>query len=124
MSRQLTCPACGETDELTGRPGPDGIQITCDTCGADWLRDAAPATCASCGETELVHRPQATTAYSRGTQVSIVGWRQLPLCVTCDAPMLSRSLAGKPIPNGYRPAAMTRHDPGEPPADEITILPR
>lgn len=123
MHRQLVCPVCGEAEELTGQPGEDGIRITCDRCGASWLRDAAPATCATCGGTELEHRPQPTTAYSRGTQVSIVGWRQVPLCVDCDAPMLSRSLAGKPVPNSYRPAAMQRREPGDE-ADQVSILPR
>jgi hypothetical protein len=124
VSRQLACRSCGETDELTGQPSPEGIRITCGQCGDSWLRDTAAATCATCGGTELEARPQATTAYSRGTQVSIVGWRQVPLCVTCDAAMLSRSYAGKAVPPGYQPAAVERRDPGGPPSDQVTILPR
>lgn len=123
MSRQLTCPSCGETEELTGAPGPDGITITCDRCGASWFRDVAAAECATCGGTELEHRPQPTTAYSRGTQVSIVGWRQVPLCAVCDAAMLSHSLAGKPVPNDYVPAAVERRSPGQQPGHG-SILPR
>lgn len=121
MSRPLVCPACGEEEDLTGDATPDGIEITCGRCGAAWPRDAGPATCASCGGTEIEHRPQAVTAYSRGTQVSIVGWRQVPLCVHCDAEMLSRSLAGKPVPHAYVPAAVQRGDRGD---GDTTILPR
>lgn len=106
MIRHIVCPACGETDELTGSPGPDGIQITCDRCSATWLRDAAPVSCRRCGRADVVFRPQALTGYSRGTQVSILGWRHIPLCPGCDAGMLTRSLSGKPIPTGFRPAAL------------------
>ena len=124
MSRQLVCPSCGEVDDISGHAGPDGIEITCDRCGTRWLRDAAAAGCATCGGTDLARRPQAITAYSRGTQVSIVGWRHVPLCVTCDGPMLSRSLAGKAVPHSYRPAAVERREPGERPDADITILPQ
>jgi hypothetical protein len=37
--------------------------------------------------------------------------------------MLSRSLVGKPVPNNYRPAAMTRRDPGQD-TDRHSVLPR
>lgn len=125
VSRQLVCPSCGEAEELTGQPSPEGIRVTCDRCGASWLRDRTSDVCATCGGTELEARPLPTTAYSRGTQVSIVGWRQVLLCVTCDAAMLSRSLAGKLIPNTYRPAATERRNPGDDQApDQGSILPR
>jgi hypothetical protein len=123
VTRQLVCPSCGESDDLSGRRTAEGIVITCEVCGMEWPRDAAPATCATCGGTDLEERPQPDTAYSRGTQVSIVGWRTVVLCVSCDADMLSRSLAGKPIPSGYQPAARHRREPGEP-GDEVSILPR
>jgi hypothetical protein len=123
MMRQLVCPSCEETEELSGRATDEGIRITCERCGTAWLRDAAPEACATCGGTDLQERPQPVTAYSRGTQVSVVGWRTVPLCVSCDADMLSRSLAGKPVPSGYRPAAKQRREPGDT-APELTILPR
>lgn len=123
MTRQLSCAACGEEEELTGHRDEEGIRITCDRCGTSWLRDAAQTTCATCGGTDLEHRPQPTTAYSRGTQISIVGWRQIPLCAACDADMLSRSLAGKPVPNHYRSAAKSRREPGQD-TDPHSILPR
>lgn len=121
---QQRCPACGEIEDLSGRPTDNGIRITCGKCGTDWLRDAAPATCATCGGADLQQRPQPVTAYSRGTQVSIVGWRTVALCVSCDADMLSRSLAGKPVPSSYLPAARQRRDPGRAAGDQGSILPR
>jgi hypothetical protein len=123
MMRHL-CPACGESEDLSGRPTDEGIRITCEKCGTDWLRDAAPVGCATCGGTDLQDRPQPVTAYSRGTQVSIIGWRNVPLCVSCDADMLSRSLAGKPVPSSYLPAAKQLRDPGGTVGDQGSILPR
>lgn len=122
MIRHIVCPACGETEELTGSPGPDGIEITCDKCAATWLRDAAPVVCAKCGRDEVVFRPQALTGYSRGTQVSILGWRHIPLCPVCDTEMLTRSLSGKPLPTGYRPLALDPDTATNP--DDRDIRPR
>lgn len=50
---------------------------------------AAVAECPSCGEGEelrgsLLKRPQSMTRHSRGTRLSIIGWRDVPLCCTCD----------------------------------------
>lgn len=54
-------------------------------------------------------RPQTLTAFSRGTQLSILGWRELPLCAVCDRDELMRSMDGAaPIGAGYVPAAMER----------------
>jgi hypothetical protein len=124
VHRQIVCPACGEAEELTGQPGPDGIQITCDTCGAAWPRDAALVRCATCGGTDVTFRPQPLTAYSRGTQVSIVGWRHVPLCASCDAGMLDHLFTGKPLPTGYISAAAQRQDPGSERGGNYSILPR
>lgn len=104
MPQEFSCPACGEAEDLTGERRPDGIHLTCGACGHRWPRDVARA-CATCGGTQLYERMQALTQYSRGTQLSVVGWHQVPLCATCDAAMLARSSEGKPIPHAYRPAA-------------------
>lgn len=105
MATDFVCPTCGETEELRGERGPDGLCIVCEKCGARWTRDTTPA-CATCGGRERVTRPRAVTQYSRGTQLSIVGWQDIPLCVTCDEEMLRRSTdAGGPVPSDYRPAA-------------------
>jgi hypothetical protein len=114
VPRNIACPHCGEEENLADSPGPQGIQITCESCGASFPRDAA-ASCATCGGAELVQRPRALTQYSRGTQLSITSWNQAPLC-------MSRSGEGKPIPPHYQPAAAFRRDP-DGPAD-TQIIPR
>lgn len=104
----LKCPNCGEDVNLQGSPGKAGIRITCGTCGHSWDRDARPR-CATCGGHDIVSRPQTLTAYSRGTQLSVLGWRELPLCAVCDREELMRSTDGAaPLAADYVPAAMVR----------------
>jgi hypothetical protein len=113
VARVLDCPACGEDDDLQGRPTGRGIEITCGRCGHAWLRDTAP-TCATCGSGDLVFRPRPLTAFSRGTQLSILGWQNVPLCTTCDAAALHKSTqAGAPLPAEYRPAALKTEVPSD-----------
>lgn len=102
----LTCPACGETTNLRGTRTEEGIRITCQQCRYEWNRDTRPR-CATCGGDDIVPRPQTLTAFSRGTQLSVLGWRNVPLCATCDGEELMRSTrAGGPLAAGYRPAAL------------------
>lgn len=55
------------------------------------------------------------TQFSRGTQLSIVGWQNVPLCLRCDAAAVTRSTeSGGPLHASYRPAAMY-HDAEEEP---------
>jgi hypothetical protein len=121
MPRNIVCPHCGEEERLLGRRGPEGIEITCESCSATFPRDAE-STCATCGGKEVVQRPRALTQYSRGTQLSITGWSQILLCVACDAAMVARSGEGKPIPQHYMSAATVRRDPDDP--VDTKILPR
>jgi hypothetical protein len=121
VPRNITCPHCGEGENLAGGPGPQGIQITCESCGASFPRYAA-VSCATCGGAELVQRPRALTQYSRGTQLSITSWNQALLCMSCDAEMLNRSGEGKSIPPHYQPAAAFKRDT-DGPAD-TQIIPR
>jgi predicted nucleic-acid-binding Zn-ribbon protein len=72
MQSAIACPKCGESEELTGSPSPDGIRIRCGRCDAEWLRDSATQMCATCGGNELEARSRALTQFSRGTQLSIV----------------------------------------------------
>ena len=107
MAREIICPRCGETDELSGEQTPDGIRIHCDTCGESWMRDAAATRCATCGGGDLVERPRAHTQYSRGTQLSIVGMSEVLLCRQCDARMVEWSEgSARAVPFNYRPAAL------------------
>ncbi|MFG2682383.1 hypothetical protein [Streptomyces sp. NPDC048392] len=100
MASVTACPACGEAEELRGTPVDDDIQVTCLKCRAQWMRGGR--RCVSCGGQDIVRRPQAMTRHSRGTQLSIIGWRELPLCRTCDAAALETSISQNvPVPSDY-----------------------
>lgn len=106
MGRVLDCPGCGEDEDLAGEATADGIRIRCGSCGTSWMRDTAPV-CATCGGDRIVFRPRTMTQFSRGTQLSVVGWQDVPLCLHCDEAALTRSMdSGGPLPSGYVPAAM------------------
>jgi len=106
MGRHIVCPGCGEAEELMGSQSPEGIRIRCEKCETEWLRDAEPERCATCGGTEVVQRQRALTQFSRGSQLSIVGFTAVPLCRVCDAEMLAWAHAGRAVPFNYRPAAL------------------
>ncbi|MDK1342066.1 hypothetical protein QNO09_01780 [Streptomyces sp. 378] len=135
MAAVTACPACGENEELRGEPSDGDIKVTCLTCGAQWMRGGL--RCASCGGQDIVHRPQAMTRHSRGTQLSIIGWRELPLCRSCDAEALHSSISQNiPVPSDYvaaclgaaqRPAApaapQSQEAPSPAPADSREVPP-
>jgi hypothetical protein len=101
------CPSCGTADEVSGRrdAGTDDIRLTCGRCGASW--DRGERRCATCGGRELTNRAQAMRRHSRGTQLSIVGWRDVVLCVRCDAEVLgSVGTRQTPIPEEYVSSAL------------------
>lgn len=107
MAPQITCPECGETDDLSGRETKRGIRIKCGKCGASWLRDEQPQACVTCGGTDCVTRPRALTQYSRGTQLSIVAMGEIVLCRQCDAKMVEWSEgSARAVPMNYRSAAL------------------
>lgn len=111
MAHELICPSCGEDEELRGEPRQGDIRISCGSCGAVWMRGAP--VCATCGGRDIVERPQAMTRYSRGTQLSVVGWRQLPLCRGCDADALGLSIGENvPVPAEYVSAALHAREAG------------
>ncbi|MET9831810.1 hypothetical protein ABZ078_21480 [Streptomyces sp. NPDC006385] len=67
---------------------------------ARWMRGGV--RCAECGGQNIVHRPQAMTRHSRGTQLSTIGWRELPLCRGCDVEVLEKSTSqNTPVPSDY-----------------------
>ncbi|WP_063806763.1 hypothetical protein [Streptomyces regalis] len=105
MAGVTACPSCGEAEDLRGEPLDDDIRITCLSCGAQWMRGGV--RCAGCGGQDIVHRPQAMTRHSRGTQLSIIGWRELPLCRSCDAEVLETSISQNiPVPSDYVAACL------------------
>lgn len=121
MSRQMTCPKCGEDEELTGERTDEGIFISCDSCGTRWARDK-PYTCATCGGEDIHIRAQALTQYSRGTQLSIVGFHDIPLCARCDEEMLVIASQNKPVPSQYESAAVRPREDGSS-SDPTFIIP-
>lgn len=100
MAGAMSCPSCGESEELRGQPRDGDIRVTCLRCQAQWMRGAP--RCAGCGGEDIVERPQAMTRHSRGTQLSIIGWRQIPLCRACDADALTASIdQNTAVPGDY-----------------------
>jgi hypothetical protein len=93
----IVCPACGETEALRGERRDDAIALTCDTCGKKWSRDLRPR-CPLCGRTDLREVPLAIVEKSRGTQLSVVGTRQIHLCEHCDAETLEQWHRNRPNP--------------------------
>lgn len=106
MTRIIQCPSCQEQENISGEMTPDGMRISCSSCGTSWLRDSIPDLCATCGGNEVEERTRALTQYSRGTQLSIVALGAIKLCRQCDASMVEWSESGRPIPFEYRAAAM------------------
>lgn len=89
MSFEITCPECGETDDLAGERRGDLIHITCGACGRAWDRDPSPR-CPTCGSDDLHACLKAVVERSRGTQLSVVGTEVVHLCRNCDAEPLER----------------------------------
>lgn len=80
---QVACPACGETDDLTGHRVDDRIEITCGACGAQFDRDTTP-TCRLCGSTDLqAVRTSTLREAGRGDQWAPSGVRVAWFCWSC-----------------------------------------
>jgi hypothetical protein len=110
---ETACPACGETEALRGRPHDGNIAVTCERCGAEWMRGAP--RCRKCGRPDGVELPQRMTRHPRGTLLAVVGVREVPLCVECDAEVVGPALQHRrPIPEGY----VSRFLYGEPSRDQ------
>lgn len=106
------CPACGETEALRGRPHGGDIAVTCERCGAEWMRGAP--RCRKCGRPDGVELPQRMTRHPRGTLLAVVGVRHVPLCVECDDEVVAPALQHRrTIPEGY----ISRFLYGEPSRD-------
>ena len=100
MALNISCPACGEADELRGERREGLIALVCEVCEAEWIRDpgAAP-TCERCGGDDMREAVQALVEKSRGTQLSIQSFRQVWLCPTCDATRYDTyKISNRPLP--------------------------
>ena len=84
---EIACPACGETDDLSGERDGDLIRIRCASCDAVWHRDPE-RRCPRCQAGDLYAAPVAVVEKSRGTQLSIVSTRSVHLCWSCDRDLI------------------------------------
>lgn len=78
---QITCPACGEADDLRGETRDGAIWIACGSCRTEWSRD--PDRCEACGERTIADRREPLMQKARGTQQSIIGYRIVKECWAC-----------------------------------------
>ena len=88
MSRLVSCPRCGEEDELSGDQADGVITITCQSCALSWERDLTPR-CTVCGSDQVRPAFEAIVEKSRGTQLSMQSARLVYLCPVCDAGRLA-----------------------------------
>lgn len=105
----LSCPDCGEIDDLAGIRDGDRITVTCNACGRSWERDLT-RRCPICGSDDLQDVPLAIVEKGRGTQLSVVGTRSVHLCSVCDAETLDRYHRNRPNP--LMPDELPTIDPG------------
>jgi len=100
MAVDISCPACGETEQLRGEQRDQRIALVCELCHAEWVRDpAARPTCERCSGEDMREAVQALVEKSRGTQLSIQSFRQVWLCPECDADVYDRyKISNRPLP--------------------------
>ena len=97
MALDITCPACGEGEDLSGERRETEISVTCGACGHVWTR-SLQRRCLTCGGTDLVTVPKAVVERSRGTQLSVVGIQMVELCPACDRDDIERWQKNLPRP--------------------------
>jgi hypothetical protein len=109
---ELSCPGCGESEHLVGRRTRDGIEVTCETCGARWDRGAV--RCRSCGGAASVTARQRMTRQPRGTLLAVVGMREVTLCPDCDrGPWTRCRRAAGRFPRGTSPGSSSARCPSD-----------
>lgn len=92
----VTCPSCGDADQLVGRRSPDGVTVTCGACGNRWQRDLSP-TCTLCGSRDLTAVPTSTLEEAgRGDQRTPSGIREVFRCYGCGA---RDATSSSPVPD-------------------------
>lgn len=106
---KLSCPGCGEADDLAGLRDRDRITVICGACGVSWKRDPSPR-CSKCDGADLQGVPLAIVEKGRGTQLSMVGTRIVHLCSICDSDALDRYHRNRPNP--LMPDDLPTVDPG------------
>ncbi len=92
MSQPISCPSCGEEEDLSGEPldaehPDDGVRIRCGQCHNEWERRPT-SQCERCGSDHIYDAPVAIVEKSRGSQLSILGTTTTPLCWHCDRDLI------------------------------------
>lgn len=101
----VTCPHCGEDDDLTGESDGEAILLTCGACGHTWDRDTR-LTCRVCGSEDIEGIPTSTLAESgRGEQWAPSGIRLVYYCWACRANDVT---ASAPDPGPHPPPGTSR----------------
>lgn len=106
----LSCPLCGEADDMSGVREATAITITCGSCGGSWQRSLDPR-CERCGGDDLQMVPLAIVEKGRGTQLSVVGIRFVQMCWICDRDSIDRWQQNRPNP--LLPVELPTVDPDE-----------
>jgi hypothetical protein len=97
MAINISCPGCGEADNLLGSASANAVSMTCEECGTKWQR-LLMKRCPSCDGDDLQTVPLAIVEKSRGTQLSVVGTRPVDLCSVCDDQVLRHYHDHRPNP--------------------------
>ena len=84
----VTCPRCGESEDLFGRTLDGEITVSCESCGLTWVRDLQPR-CLKCDSKDVRPAYEAIVNKSRGTQLSMQSAKLVYLCQHCDAVVLA-----------------------------------
>ena len=79
----VSCPSCGEAEDLTGERRPDGtLQITCHACETVWERHG-DRRCRLCGSADLRYTPKPLWERGRGEQRTPAGQIPAYACWAC-----------------------------------------
>lgn len=107
----VTCPSCGETDDLAGERNGDTIVITCGACGTRWDRDTTER-CKLCGSTDLASTPKPLWTSGRGDQRTPAGSRPAYACWSCGGADVTSDhpVPGDPSQTGHRALRDRRKD--------------
>lgn len=81
----ITCPRCGEDEDLTGERLDERVVLTCGGCGHRWDRDLT-LRCGLCGSEDLEIVPTSVLEEAgRGEQRTPSGIRDVYVCWDCGA---------------------------------------